>query len=152
MTLLFSVLVPFLILSQFFTGLILGYLRIKLGFFWGFLFHAVWNFVFIMTPYLLHTDKKTIDIADQDKKIELTELFLSEGHKSISTFHIQNEKVYKLNLKNADIQLLLNEIAPKYHADDVQLVNLNIESKKGISKQELFKILAENIELDSINN
>lgn len=152
MTFVFALLVPFLIVSQFFTGLILGYLRVRLGFFWGFLFHAVWNFLFIITAYLQHSDKKTIDIADRNKRIELTQLFISEGPKSAVTYDIRNEKVYLIDIQNGDIQLLLNQIAPQYHADDIQLVNFKVESKSGISKKDLFKILNEKIELDSIQN
>ncbi|MCK5848016.1 MAG: CPBP family intramembrane metalloprotease [Caldisericia bacterium] len=44
---------PILILPQITSGIILGYLRTKFGFFWGCLFHGLWNSILISLVYFL---------------------------------------------------------------------------------------------------
>lgn len=45
-------LMPILVLPQFIVGLFCGYIRIRLGFMWGYFMHAAHNFVFII-PFLI---------------------------------------------------------------------------------------------------
>ncbi len=44
-------LTPLLVLPQFLSGLVIGYLRMQFGFFWGFTFHAVWNSALLSLAY-----------------------------------------------------------------------------------------------------
>lgn len=44
-------LTPLLVLPQFISGLVIGYLRMQFGFFWGFTFHAVWNSALLSLAY-----------------------------------------------------------------------------------------------------
>ena len=151
-TLLLALFTPFIILSQLASGFVMGYLRVRLGFLWGFLYHAIWNFVAFIVPYLLFHNTVVINISGSDKEIKLTELAVAEDQSASVSYDIKGDKVYHFDLKNSDIQLLLDQIAPGFHSDDQFLINFEMKSKKGITKQELFKILDEKIDLDSINN
>ena len=44
---------PILVLPQIVVGLLLGYLRVKQGFIWGFFLHALHNLVFVGVPLLI---------------------------------------------------------------------------------------------------
>jgi len=44
-------LTPLLVLPQFLSGLVIGYIRMQFGFFWGFTFHAVWNSALLSLAY-----------------------------------------------------------------------------------------------------
>lgn len=44
---------PLLVLPQFLGGLVIGYLRIRQGFVWGFLLHFLYNFTFLAIPLLV---------------------------------------------------------------------------------------------------
>ncbi|MDD4028567.1 MAG: CPBP family glutamic-type intramembrane protease [Caldisericia bacterium] len=46
---------PLLILPQFLSGLVLGYVRLQFGFFWGFAFHALWNSALLSLAYVVYT-------------------------------------------------------------------------------------------------
>lgn len=39
----FILVFPLLVLPQFITAILIGYIRLAFGFFWGFLFHSIWN-------------------------------------------------------------------------------------------------------------
>lgn len=49
---LFYVLSPLIVLSQLIGGLILSYIRVRLNFIWGVLFHATWNLIIVSLSYL----------------------------------------------------------------------------------------------------
>lgn len=49
---LFYLLSPLIVLSQLIGGLILSYVRIRLNFFWGVLFHGLWNLFAVSLSYL----------------------------------------------------------------------------------------------------
>lgn len=59
---------PLLILPQLASGLILGFLRVKSGFTWGYFFHAIHNAIFILPFYLIinQTSYKPASIIKKD--------------------------------------------------------------------------------------
>jgi len=64
-------LMPILVLPQFIVGLFCGYIRLRLGFFWGYFLHAAHNFVFII-PFLItaifaFSNARSVKITEYDK-------------------------------------------------------------------------------------
>jgi len=64
-------LMPILVLPQFIVGLFCGYIRIRLGFFWGYLLHVSHNFIFII-PFLItaifaFSNARSVKITEHDK-------------------------------------------------------------------------------------
>ncbi|WP_333851833.1 CPBP family intramembrane glutamic endopeptidase [Epilithonimonas sp.] len=141
----------FITLSQLSGGLVMGYLRLKFGFIWGYIYHIIWNFVFLVGSYLLYHNTILIDFKTTDTIIKLEYLSSTEGQPYIYK-DIENDTIYEMKITNSDFQYLLNEVAPKYHSDEVHVINLDIESKKGISRKKLFRILKHKIQIDSIRN
>jgi membrane protease YdiL (CAAX protease family) len=45
---------PLIILPQFISGLVMGYIRLQFGFFWGFAFHAIWNTALLSLAYVAY--------------------------------------------------------------------------------------------------
>lgn len=129
----------------------MGYLRVKFGFLWGYIYHVIWNFVFIVGSYLMYHNTELINFKTSDTTIKLDYLSSTEGQSYIYK-DIENDTVYEMKIRNSDLQYLLNEVAPEYHSDEVSIINFDVKSKKGISRKELFRILKHNIQIDSINN
>jgi hypothetical protein len=46
---------PLIILPQFISGLVMGYIRLQFGFLWGFAFHAIWNSALLSLAYIAYT-------------------------------------------------------------------------------------------------
>ncbi|UMB59887.1 CPBP family intramembrane metalloprotease [Lutibacter sp. A80] len=73
---LFYILAPFIILPQLIGGVTLGYIRLKLGFFWGVLMHGLYNLIVFSVLLLflnttLLTKKNTPDYILEINKLEL---------------------------------------------------------------------------------
>lgn len=148
----FYLLIPLLTISQICTGIILGYVRLKLSFLHGVLFHAIFNFTVIMVPYLIANKDEIINIKTSDMQIEMESLIFKEQKISIFS-SIKNDTVYEIKANSIDFPFLMKTIYDReYTSDDVKNINFKLESKKGIHKKELFKILRENMQLDSIDN
>lgn len=48
----FLYLAPIIVFPQILAGIILGYIRIKFGFFWGVFYHSCYNFI-LLSPYII---------------------------------------------------------------------------------------------------
>ncbi len=48
--LLFYIISPLVVSSQLITGILVTFIRVRLSFFWGVLFHSVWNFLILSIP------------------------------------------------------------------------------------------------------
>jgi hypothetical protein len=60
-TLTILILSPIFVLPQIFAGLNLGYLRVRFGFWWGFVLHGLHNAIFLLLPFLLFNSGKRED-------------------------------------------------------------------------------------------
>lgn len=101
--------------------------------------------------YILFHNTTLINFKTSDTTIILENLSSTEGKPYIYKNIIQ-DTIYELKMTNCDFQHLLNEIAPEYHSDEVSVINMDVKSKKGISKRELYRIVRHQIQIDTIKN
>lgn len=65
---------PILVLPQIIGGTVMAYIRMKLGFFWGFLQHAIFNSALMVIAFSTNLEEKVmIDNKDYKLKIEVAE-------------------------------------------------------------------------------
>lgn len=95
---------PLLVLSQFFGGLILGFLRIRFGFLWSVFYHALWNFIVFTSAFSALDEGKQhelLSISDKNKPqteelsvYDLTKLnSLSEKVNDFDEYIVENDKI-----------------------------------------------------------
>src|SRR5690606_36181397 len=146
---LFLVLLPIIILSQSIGGLFMGYIRLRLGFFWAILFHACFNFVVITVPYLLHENIEYINQKNGDYELRVEGLFCKESISTTITHQkTVDEKILMIEATNTDLQTLVELTIGKGHKVlDNQLVHFYFKSQKGLTEQELINLLKEEFEI-----
>ena len=71
---LFYVLAPLIILPQFIGGISLGYIRLRLGFFWGVLQHGLYNFILFIIPLAFFNVTTIVDIDNKDYTLNIEKL------------------------------------------------------------------------------
>jgi membrane protease YdiL (CAAX protease family) len=141
---LFFILSPFIILTQLLGGLVIAFIRIRLNFFWGVLYHWLWNFVVVIAiPISENIFTETYIEKNSNYTITIEEKPYFDKRK-LQTIKIDstNSKIYSLNVQQFSIQHVLDTLYKKeeYYVDDV-LINLNFKSKQGLKKEEFIKIL-----------
>lgn len=148
---LFYMLSPIIILSQLAGGLILSFIRVRLNFIWGVLYHALWNFTVIIAipvvldsftePYTEHTEEYTITIEEP--------LFIDENIVHYIKIDSTQGKIQRVAVKQYYLQDLLDTLytKEKYNGGKI-LINLDLTSKDGIKEEELIKILEKEYDIE----
>ena len=73
---LFYILAPLIVLPQFIGGLTLGYIRLKLGFFWGVLLHGLYNLILFTFVILIFNTTPLTKISNEEYSLEISKLEL----------------------------------------------------------------------------
>ncbi len=132
---------PLIIASQLTGGLLLSYIRVQLNILYSMLYHAIWNLLFgIIVPsaYVLFTPPFVESNPDYHIKIE-EKAFIS----SVSfNAQIKEDKIYYIQARKFQFQNLLDYLYGKGKLRSEEgLMDIDFESKEGISKEEFLKIL-----------
>lgn len=72
----FYIVAPLIVLPQFIGGITLGYLRLKLGFFWGVLQHGLYNLIIFSFGILFFNTNQLTKITNADYSLEINTLEL----------------------------------------------------------------------------
>lgn len=99
---------PILILPQFIVGTIIGYLRVKFGFFWGVLYHIIYNAVFIL-PLIsnIPNNSQKLSINNQSYKLTINEN--NQFNKNNKVLHTSLDSVYIDNYSLKECISLLSD-------------------------------------------
>ncbi len=92
---------PLLTLAQFVTGLIIGYIRVRFGFIWGWYYHAIYNLLFFTLAFTTGDFPKEMDFDTFIQKHTIKTDTLTIGNNELETFQFESAE-YKLSIKKAD--------------------------------------------------
>lgn len=147
----FLLLAPLITLSQILAGFILTFIRVRLNFYWGLIFHSTWNFlVFVVIlfttaifsePYFKKTTTYTISITEN--------AFFDDSKKHTFKIDSVKNKLKTITVEQYSLQHILDTLykKDKYYVDDV-LIDLQYKSKNGLTKKEFLKILKNEYEIE----
>ncbi len=142
--LLFCFIAPFLVLTQFVTGLFIGYLRLKAGFFWGFLFHALFNGILFGGSIVLYHNTETISYSDNKvENFSLHELQYRDKHSAYSGIKWDSKgNLTEVHCNDISLKLAIRELGiEKELKSNNCWINLDIVAPKGVSKEKVLEIL-----------
>lgn len=131
---------PFIMLSQFLGGFVISFIRVRLSFSWGVLYHSLWNLIFTILAFAYVSDftQKTekYDIKVQNK------VFFDKTYSQYLKVDSLNGKINTLKVEQYSLRHLLDTLygKNKYYLDDV-LIDLEFYSKEGTSEVEFIQIL-----------
>lgn len=150
-TLLFFLFIPIITLSQSLGGLIIGYLRLKFGFWYGVLYHTIFNFLVIIISYSVYHKTELFIYENNNVEILATYLEVKETTNSFYTIDEKEGLINKIEARNYPFDLFTETVFnKKYTSADVQMLDFKLNSKEGITRKELLKILKQEIDLDSL--
>lgn len=143
-TTLFYILSPLLVISQLTGGLIISFIRVRLNFISGVIYHWAWNFIFVICISSLHIaifGSYKEQTANYQITVEEIPFFSKEKDQVFKIDSTQNG-LHAVHLEQYSMQHLLDSLfsKDKYYVDDV-LINLDFKSQKGLKKVEFLKVL-----------
>ena len=149
----FYVFAPFLVISQLFGGFVISYLRVRVNFWWGCLFHFSWNFIFIIVltlaeslfskPYFQETDTFSLTIEEKP--------FFESGVAKLIKIENQKGKLKQLDAQQYQLQAILDTLYGKnlYYAESNYL-KIDFNSKDGIKESEFIDLIKEEYDIISL--
>lgn len=144
----FYLVAPFIVFSQGFGGLILGYIRMHLGFWWGVLHHLLFNFtVIILTTFFFH-NKLNFEEKSNTFSVKMYDLQYYENN-PIKQVEFDKNSIKTILWNNITLQKLLDSVYDKkYKTTDNQLIKIELNTTKPISKNEMLNVLKENYNIE----
>lgn len=140
----FLLLAPILTLSQFVSGFIMTYLRVRFNFWMGFAFHAVWNFSAVMfagQDSLKEVNEIQLKNDQFQLEIKKKSFFNSVTKEMIHT--AKNDTIYQFESKGFKLKNILNMIdtTQMKYEPMVDYIDIKFTSEKGIPTDSLLHIL-----------
>jgi len=143
----FYVFSPIIISYQLIGGLVTAFIRVKYNFFYGMLYHSLWNaslifpLIFInnfSSPYQEKTEKYSIEISEK--------YFFDEDEKQVFKIDSLQRKIYKIEVEQYSFQHFLDSLyqGNKHQINDA-FIEMKFESQKGVTKEEFIEILKKRI-------
>ncbi|MBF1098226.1 MAG: CPBP family intramembrane metalloprotease [Riemerella sp.] len=147
----FYIFSPIIIASQLIGGFIITFIRVKYNFFYGILYHSLWNasliflFIFIdhfSSPYQEKTEKYSIEISEKH--------FFDEDEKQVFKIDSLQGKIYKIEVEQYSFQHFLDSLyqGNKYQINDA-FIKMKFDSQKGVTKEEFIEILKKEYDIES---
>jgi len=101
----FFILAPIIIFSQFVGGLTLGYIRLKLGFIWGVLQHSLFNCIIFVIGFLFFNPEILVDMQHEEFNIKIEQYLIKENIESMSKIYLNdNTEIDSVKIINLDIK------------------------------------------------
>jgi hypothetical protein len=94
---------PLLTMIQFVTGLIIGFIRVRFGFRWGWCYHALYNLVFFSLAFLPHEQPKVIDFHTYLQKQTVKKDTLTFGNPTLGSYQFECDD-YSLKIKKSTVK------------------------------------------------
>lgn len=147
----FFLLSPLIIFTQLFGGLIIAFIRVRLNFLSAIIYHSSWNFLAaIVIPFIQLNIDGPYEVKKVNYEIKIDEkLFFDKKKPQLIQIDSSESKIFQFTSAQYSIQHLLDTLysKDKYYVDDV-IINIKLNSKNGISKDEFLKILKEKYEIE----
>ncbi|QDP85916.1 CPBP family intramembrane metalloprotease [Chryseobacterium sp. SNU WT5] len=147
---LFYILSPLLVISQLTGGLIISFIRVRLNFLSGVIYHWSWNFLFVIAlPVVLSVFMQSYTEKTSEYQISIDEKHFFDKEKD-QVFKIDStqNRLNVIHLEQYSMQHLLDSLYSKnkYYVDDV-LINLDFKSNKGLNKEAFLEVLKKEYEI-----
>ena len=141
---------PIIIASQLIGGFVIVFIRVRYNFFYGMLYHSLWNaslifpLIFInnfSSPYQEKTEKYSIEISEK--------YFFDKDEKQVFKIDSLQGKIYKIEVEHYSFQHFLDSLyqGNKYQINDV-FIKMKFDSQKGVTKEEFIEILKKEYDID----
>lgn len=139
---LFYVIAPLLVVSQMFGGIILSFLRVKYNLRTSILYHSMWNLVIgILLPLFLIQFEKPYELNNKNYSVKIEHLAFCDLDKQKREINSKNNIIYKLKFEDYSINHILDSVCNYKNNKEDYLINIELESKKGIDKDKVKNIL-----------
>lgn len=140
-SLFFYLLLPIIISSQLIGGIAITFLRVRFSMQAGIAYHVLWNMIFLLIPVGMNYLNKPFIREDTNYNLKIESLIYNSDKGQQYEVEADSTKIYKATISEYSLNHVLDSLFQYERKEDDQLIRLELESKSGISKEELKKEL-----------
>lgn len=136
-SLFFYFMIPFILTPQLVAGIVLTFLRVKFNFGSSVLLHICWNGLMISLVLLSSYFEKPYVKEEANYTLKIESLAFNTKNGQQFAVEADSAKFYKASIKEYSLNHVLDSLFQYERKAEDQLLNLELESKDGLSKEEL---------------
>jgi membrane protease YdiL (CAAX protease family) len=140
-SILFYVLIPFIVLTQSVGGVLLAFLRVRFNIYTSIAFHAIFNSLIVITMYIGQIIEKPYVKEDEYKSVNIKYLSFMSSNEQIFEVDSLNGKIFQVKIQDYTMNHVYDSLLKIERNQEDFLLNLNIDSSKGLSLKEIQEIL-----------
>lgn len=141
-SILFYCISPIIVSSQLIGGIFLTFLRVKFNLLSAIIAHLLWNSLVIVIPFILIFFEKPYVKQTENYAIKIQ--YVAYNNK-VQKFEIDSSssKIYKVKINEYSMNHILDTLLQYKRNNEDHLINIDFNSKRGISKENFKDVLLE---------
>ena len=139
----FYCILPILVSTQLIGGIFLTFLRVRFNILTSIVSHVLWNGIFTIIPIIISIFEKPYERITDDYKLKIEYLNYNTSKPQKFQIDSTSNKIFKIYIKEYSFNHILDSLYQYERKSDDILINMKMESKKGITKEELKKLLSD---------
>ena len=138
---LFYCILPILISTQLIGGVFLTFLRVRFNLLTSIVLHVSWNGLLTIIPFAITIFEKPYENSSENHTLIIE--YLNYNTNKLQKLEIDSisNKIFKIHIEEYSFNHILDTLYQYERNKEDLLINIKLESKKGISKEEFKKLL-----------
>lgn len=142
-SILFYCILPILVLTQLVGGLFLTFLRVRFSFVSSIFYHVLWNALFAIVPLIISIFEKPYEKVTKNYTLKIEYLNYSTNKPQSFKIDSISSKIFNAEIEEYSINHILDSLYQYKRKNEDHLINIKLESQKGITKEEFKALLLE---------
>ena len=139
----FYCILPILVSTQLIGGIFLTFLRVRFNILTSIISHVVWNGILTIIPILISLFEKPYELSNNDLNLKIEYLNYNSNIQQKFQIDSTSNRIFKIDIKEYSFNHILDSLYQYERKSDDILINMKMESKKGLTKEEFKKLLME---------
>lgn len=137
----FFCVLPILVSTQLIGGVFLTFLRVRFNFLTSVISHVLWNGLLTIIPIIISIFEKPYERITDDYALKIDYLNYNTSQPQKFKIDSTSNKILKIDIEEYSFNHILDSLYQYERKRDDILINIKLESKTGLTKEELKNLL-----------
>ncbi len=139
----FYCILPILVSTQLIGGIFLTFLRVRFNILSSIILHVLWNGIFTIIPIIISIFEKPYELINNDTNLKIEYLNYNSNNQQKFQIDSTSNRIFKIDIEEYSFNHILDSLYQFERNKEDILINMKLESKKGITKEELKELLSD---------
>lgn len=139
----FYCILPIIVSTQLIGGIFLTFLRVRFNLLSSIISHLIWNTIAILIPLAISIFEKPYEKKTKNYTVKIQNLNYNTNKPQKFEIDSNANKIFKINIEEYSINHILDSLYKYNRESDDVLLNIKLNSKEGVTKEEFKTIVLE---------